>query len=163
GTWDLEHEHIKQFYVLNHKKYAYVDEENEIQVKAGGIPNDSFNRNLPFDEFIRTQFSDAVEIKTIKSIYNNQETITIYTSISHFSYEVEIKTLKYNYNNKETISIYQSKTQLEIGQGYRIYSSGKLYDRMKSKMFEDIRKQVDEFNSDVLYIESIIGTFSLSD
>src|SRR5699024_11284721 len=41
GTWDLEHEHIKQFYVLNHKKYAYVDEENEIQVKAGGIPNDS--------------------------------------------------------------------------------------------------------------------------
>src|SRR5699024_11586687 len=45
-TWDLEHEHIKQFYVLNHKKYAYVDEENEIQVKAGGIPNDSFNRNL---------------------------------------------------------------------------------------------------------------------
>src|SRR5699024_11033667 len=52
---------------------------------------------------------------------------------------------------------------LEIGQGYRIYSSGKLYDRMKSKMFEDIRKQVDEFNSDVLYIESIIGTFSLSD
>ena len=135
GTWDLEHEHIKQFYVLNHKKYAYVDEENEIQVKAGGIPNDSFNRNLPFDEFIRTQFSDGVEIKTLKSIYNNQETISIYPSITH----------------------------LEIGQGYRIYSSGKLYDRMKSKMFEDIRKQVDEFNSDVLYIESIIGTFSLSD
>lgn len=135
GTWDLEHEHIKQFYVLNHKKYAYVDEENEIQVKAGGIPNDSFNRNLPFDEFIRTQFSDGVEIKTLKSIYNNQETISIYPSITH----------------------------LEIGQGYRIYSSGKLYDRMKSKMFEDIRKQVDEFKSDVLYIESIIGTFSLSD
>src|SRR5699024_912131 len=96
--------------------------------------NDSFNRNLPFDEFIRTQFSDGVEIKTLKSIYNNQETISIYPSITH----------------------------LEIGQGYRIYSSGKLYDRMKSKMFEDIRKQVDEFNSDVLYIESIIGTFSLS-
>src|SRR5699024_1172700 len=97
--------------------------------------NDSFNRNLPFDEFIRTQFSDGVEIKTLKSIYNNQETISIYPSITH----------------------------LEIGQGYRIYSSGKLYDRMKSIMYEDIRKQVDEFNSDVLYIESIISTFSLSD
>src|SRR5699024_2543927 len=123
------------FYVINNKKNEYVNKKNKIQEKAGGIPNDSFNRNLPFDEFIRTQFSDGVEIKTLKSIYNNQETISIYPSITH----------------------------LEIVQGNRIYSSDKLYDRMKYKMFEYIRKQVDEFNSDVLYIESIIGTFSLSD
>src|SRR5699024_12519409 len=110
------------------KKYAYVDEENEIQVKAGGIPNESFNRNLPIDEFIRTQFSDGVEIKTLKSIYNNQETISIYPSI----------------------------TYLEIGQGYRIYSSCKLYDRMKSKMFDTIRQQDTEYTSVIFYIDNNI-------
>ena len=34
---------------------------------------------------------------------------------------------------------------------------------MKAKMFEQIRQQEDSFTSDVLYIESFLGTFSLSD
>src|SRR5699024_9724292 len=135
GTWDLEHEHLSKFYVLNHKKYAYVDEKGEIQVKAGGVPNDSFNRDMSFEKFIETQFSDGVEIKTLKSIYNKDE----------------------------TISIYPSTTKLEVGKGYRIHSNGKYYDLMKAKMFEKIREQEDQFTSDVLYIESILGTFSLSD
>ena len=135
GTWDLEHNNLTKFYVLNHKKYAYLDEDGKINVKAGGIPNKSFNREMEFETFIKTQFSDGVEVKTLKSIYNEQETISIYPSI----------------------------TKLEVGKGYRIRSSGKFYETMKSKMFEQIRKQEDSFNSDVLYIESIIGTFSLSD
>jgi len=135
GTWDMEHENLPKFYVLNHKKYAYVNEEGEIQVKAGGVPNESFKRDMSFEKFIETQFSDGVEIKNTKSIYNNGE----------------------------TISIYPSTTKLEVGKGYRIHSNGKLYDHMKAKMFEDIQKQADDFNSDVLYIESILGTFSLSD
>src|SRR5699024_4452862 len=135
GTWDLEHDHLSKFYVLNHKKYAYVDEENKIKVKAGGIPNDSFNTNMIFDKFIETQFSDGVKIETNKSIYNRQE----------------------------TISIYPSTTKLEVGKGYRIHSNGKFYDQMKAKMFEEIRQQEDSFTSDVLYIESFLGTFSLSD
>src|SRR5699024_7033212 len=113
------------------------EEENKYKrkVKAGGVPNDSFNTDMEFDNFIKTQFSDGVEIKTNKSIYNNQETISIYPSI----------------------------TKLEVGQGYRIHSNGKFYDKMKAKIFEQIREQADQFTSDVLYIESYLGTFSLSD
>lgn len=135
GTWDLEHDHLINFYVLNHKKYAYQKKDGGINVKAGGVPNDSFNTNMSFKEFIETQFSDSVEIETTKSIYNKQRTISIYPSI----------------------------TRLEVGKGYRVRSGGKFYDTMKAKMFEEIRKQANEFNSDVLYIESILGTFSLSD
>ena len=135
GTWDLEHNNLSKFYVLNHKKYAYQDEQGKIKVKAGGIPNDSFNYNMDFETFIKTQFSDGVEIKTIKAIYNNSE----------------------------TISIYPSTTKLEVGKGYRIKTSGKLFDRMKEKMFDDIKNQVNDFDSDVLYVESVIGTFSIAD
>lgn len=135
GTWDLEHENLTKFYVLNHKKYAYQTEEGEIKVKAGGIPNESFDRDMSFEKFIETQFSDGVEIKTTKSIYNEQKTISIYPSI----------------------------TKLEVGKGYRIHASGNYYDTMKEKIFEEIREEEDQFTSDVLYIESVIGTFSLSD
>ena len=135
GTWDLEHEHLPKFYVLNHKKYAYTDEEGQIQVKAGGVPNESFDRDMSFEEFIRTQFSDGVEIQNLKSIYNNQE----------------------------TISIYPSTTKLEVGHGYRIHANGKLYDQLKDQLFKEVKQQADDIHSDVLYIESVIGTFSLSD
>lgn len=104
-------------------------------MKAGGVPNESFNTNMSFKDFIDTQFSDGVEIETTKSIYNDDETISIYPSV----------------------------TKLEVGKGYRIHANGKFYDTMKAKMFEQIRQQEDEFTSDVLYIESFLGTFSLSD
>ena len=140
GTWSMDHEHLPRFYVMNHKKYAYEkwdDDENKwvIEVKAGGVPGDSFNLEMDFDEFIRTQFSNGVEIKTLKSIYNNQG----------------------------TISIYPATTKLEVGRGYRVHAGGKFYDRMKAQLFESIRKQEHEFTDDVLYIESVLGTFSLSD
>lgn len=135
GTWDLEHENLPKFYVLNHKKYAYQTEDGEIKVKAGGIPNESFDRDMSFEKFIETQFSDGVEIKTTKSIYNEQRTISIYPSV----------------------------TKLEVGKGYRVHASGNYYDTMKEKIFEEIREEEDQFTSDVLYIESVIGTFSLSD
>ena len=135
GKWDLEHDNLSKFYVLNHKKYAYQDDDGEIEVKAGGIPNDSFNVNMTFEEFIDTQFSHGVEINTIKSIYNK----------------------------KQTISIYPSITKLEVGNGYRIYSNSQFYDQQKEKIFKEVKEQADDFTSDVLYIESIIGTFSIAD
>ena len=42
GKWDLENENLKKIYVLNHKKYAYQTSDDEIIVKAGGVPNDTF-------------------------------------------------------------------------------------------------------------------------
>ena len=134
GTWGIELDNCPNFYVLNHKKYCYVDEQGKIQVRSGGVPHDSFNRDMSFKEFVDTQFSDGVEIETKKSIYNNEETISIYPSI----------------------------TKLEIGSGYRVHSSGQLYDMMKDKIFNEVKQNVDD-TSDMLYLETVIGTFSLSE
>ena len=134
GKWDLEHDHLTHFYILNHKKYCFM-EDNEIMVKAGGVPNEAFNRELDFETFIKTQFSDGVEIKNTKSIYNEQG----------------------------TISIYPSKTILEVGKGYRIHANSILYNQIKKQMIKDLKTKLDDFTSDILYIESVIGTFSLSD
>lgn len=135
GKWTLEHENMTKFYVLNHKKYAYLDEKGEINVRSGGISHKSFNLDMDFEDFINTQFCDGAVVDTLKSIYT-----------------------KY-----ETIAIYPSKTKLEIGKGYRLRSEGKVFEDMKKKMFEDIRKEGDLMTSDVLYIESTLGTFSLAD
>src|SRR5699024_5605116 len=116
GTWDQEHENLSNFYVLNHKKYAYTDEEGEIQVKAGGVPNNAFNRDMSFKEFIETQFSDGVEINNLKSIYNKNG----------------------------TISIYPSTTKLEVGKGYRLFSITKFYEKMKEQLFQALRNEEDE-------------------
>lgn len=135
GKWGLDYDTLNNFYVLNHKKYTFTDEEGKIKVRAGGIPNDSFNTEMTFEKFIETQFSEGVEIPTKKSIYNRGETISIYPSI----------------------------TKLELGAGYRIHASGTLYDELKAQMFKEIRENIDVFTSDVLYVESIIGSFSLAD
>ena len=135
GTWELEHDNLVNFYVLNHKKYAYETEDGKIKVRAGGIPNDSFNTDMTFDRFIETQFSDGIKINNLKSIYNKQG----------------------------TISIYPSTTKLEVGKGYRIKSNGKYYNKMKEHIFKQAKEQAEDTSSDVLYIESTIGTFSLSE
>lgn len=135
GTWELEHDNLVNFYVLNHKKYAYETEDGKIKVRAGGIPNDSFNTDMTFERFIETQFSDGIKINNLKSIYNKQG----------------------------TISIYPSTTKLEVGKGYRIKSNGKYYNKMKEHIFKQAKEQAEDTSSDVLYIESTIGTFSLSE
>ena len=135
GKWDIEHEHLKKFYVLNHKKYAYVDENNEIQIKSGGIVKDSFNTNMSFEQFIDTQFSHGKSVTMNKGIYNEQG----------------------------TISIYPSKTYFEIGQGYRITSYNPFLDNLKNNMLEQIKESIDEFTNDLLFVESVLGTFSISD
>src|SRR5699024_2505010 len=77
GKWDLENEHIDKFYVLNHKKYCY-EVNGKINVRSGGVPHSSFNTDMDFETFVDTQFSDGVQLNTLKSIYNNDETISIY-------------------------------------------------------------------------------------
>ena len=134
GKWDIENDYITYFYVLNHKKYCY-EVNGKIKVRSGGVPHSSFNTNMDFNKFIETQFSDGVEIKTLKSIYNNDETISIYPSI----------------------------TRLEVGKGYRIKTNSQWYEKEKNQIFSEIKEHIDEFTNDVLYIESTIGTFSIND
>lgn len=143
GTWGLDHVNLKNFYILNHKKYCYEAYNKktglmDIVVKSGGIPHNSFDLSLPrmpFDLFIKTQFSAGVELKTLKSIYNKQK----------------------------TISLYPATTKLEAGRGYRIMSGGKLYEDLKQQIFQEVRDVYDPFTDEGLYVETIIGTYSISD
>lgn len=137
GKWGVQNEYIDYFYLLNHKKYAY-EEKGKIVVKAGGVPNESFNKNLSFKEFIRVQFSVGAKIQNTKSIYTEYE----------------------------TIAIYESHTLLDKGGYYPTYSNTGFYDD-KQKLFEDIREYLknseNETLDDLLYIESTIGSFSFAD
>lgn len=143
GTWGLDHENLPFFYILHHKKYCYEYYNKkkgrwDIAVRSGGIPHDTFDLSLPrvpFDLFVKYQFSEGVKLKTTKSIYNEQQ----------------------------TISIYPSTTELKVGGGYRFMSNNKFYDQFKERLFQDMRNNLDEFTDDALYVESELGTFSISD
>ena len=94
-----------------------------------------FKTDVPFEQFIENQFSHGTELHNLKSIYNNEQ----------------------------TISIYPSTTQLEMGKGYAIHSDGQNFKKMKARLIKEVDEQMDKFTDDVLYIESTIGTFSLSE
>ena len=134
GKWDVQNEIIDKFYTLNHKKYAYL-EDGEITVKAGGIPNEAFDRDLDFKTFIDTQFCHGVTIKNTKGIYNEQG----------------------------TISIYESETLLELGKPYRNFAHDPDYTNKKEKLFKLVKEELEENDEDGLYIESNIGTFSITE
>lgn len=136
GKWDIENDYIKSFYVMNHKKYAYEKPDGTIVIKAGGIPQSSFDINMTFENFVKTQFHDGVEIDVLKSIYNEGR----------------------------TISIYPAKTKLDLGKGYRLKTFDPKYEEEKQKMFDEIKAQLkDGTVSDVLYIESTLGTFAMQE
>lgn len=140
GKWGYDSEQIDKFIVINHKKYAYEHyckkkKKVRIIVKAGGIPQKAFDTNMSFEKFVETQFTDGVNIKNTKSIFNKQG----------------------------TISIYDSHTKLQTGNGYRLFAHDELIESMKKQMLEDIKLNGDGSVPDMLYIESNIGTFSMSD
>lgn len=138
GKWDIEHEQIDKMYVLNHKKYAILineDNKKEIIIKCGGIPNESFNRNMSFERFIETQFSDGIEVKNTKSILNKQG----------------------------TVSIYPSSTKLELGGGYPIFADDETIKKIRNSILDKAKKDFINGSEDIMYIESNIGTFSVSD
>jgi hypothetical protein len=81
GSWDVEHANIKGFLALNHKKYCYYDaDKKEIGVRSGGISKNSWNLDMSFDDFLKTQFHDGAKIKNIKSILTKYRTVAIYNS-----------------------------------------------------------------------------------
>src|SRR5699024_610212 len=43
GKCDVEHNHLTHFYIIYHKKYCFMEDDN-IFVKAGRVPNEAFNR-----------------------------------------------------------------------------------------------------------------------
>lgn len=135
GSFGIDTKTIKYFYILNHKKYAYYDKSG-IHVKCGGVRQESFNKNMFFDEFIKTQFSEGVSLPNTRSILNEQKTITIY----------------------------ESKTELKKGGIYPLYSSDVNIENI-NKMFEDIKNKLPKegLADTSLYIECPYGDFSLTE
>lgn len=145
GAWDMEHKHIKSMYVLNHKKYCLLNDKDKIEVFSGGIPHDAFNTDMPFDEFVKTQFSDGVEIANLKNTYTHDE----------------------------VICLYMSKTEIKQGGKYPDhYSKGMdaknliLDTRMTQMTFDGVlneRTGEDEDPDGILYFETELGSHGTSD
>ena len=82
GAWDIEHENIKKMSVLNHKKYCLLNKDDEIEIHCGGIPLDTFDKNMTFENFVKTQFSDGAKMLVKKHSYTKTGTIAIYDALT---------------------------------------------------------------------------------
>lgn len=138
GKWDIENEHIEKFYILNHKKYAYVS-NGKIKFRCGGVRKSNFNTNVSFEDFIEHQFSDGVKIPNTRSIRNEWN----------------------------TISIYEGSTLLEHGKDYPEYYS-KENEELKKSIIESIHQSFineaeQDTSSQLLYVETEHGTISTRD
>lgn len=135
GAWDIENDYISSFYVLNHKKYAYYTEDSKkIKIRSGGIRHASFNTDMPFDTFIKTQFHDGATVQNTRSIMNAQG----------------------------VISIYEAETKLDKGGQYPSMFS-QVIDKQRKELKERIKAELEEQLDDYMYIESELGSFSSRD
>lgn len=138
GKWDIENEHIEKFYILNHKKYAYVS-NGKIKFRCGGVRKSNFNIDVSFEDFIKYQFSDGVKIPNTRSIRNEWN----------------------------TISIYEGTTLLEHGKDYPDNYS-KENEEFKKSIIESIHQSFineaeQDTSSQLLYVETEYGTISTRD
>ena len=132
GAWDIENKNISSFYVLNHKKYAYyTEDEQKIKIRSGGIRHSTFNTDMSFDEFVKTQFHDGAYVENTRSLMNEQGVITIY----------------------------EAKTKLEKGGLYPSIFSG-FMDNARADLMSEIKKDIMSGLEDFMYIESDLGSFS---
>lgn len=167
GAWSYDVEEITQFFVLNHKKYAYYNNDinkktgkpKGIVFKSGGIELTSFSlfenskgelqksptnsltgevhSPITFNRFIEEQFHHGVKVKSKKSIMNKQGVITIY----------------------------DSDVLIEMGRNYPTHFSEILTNRKKnmlSTIKEDFIQNDIEYD-DVLFLETELGVFSISE
>lgn len=142
GAWDMEHKHIKSMYVLNHKKYCLLNDKDEIEVFSGGISHDAFNTAMPFDEFVKTQFSNGREISNLKNTYTHDGVICLYMSTT----EVKLGG-KYPNHYSEDLEI-----RNEI-----------LGARMQEMVLEGILDNELDASGEALYFENALGSYGASD
>ena len=81
GCWDIEHRG-NRFYVATHKKYCFVDDEDGLDLRFGGVPKNSFDTSLPFDDFVDQYMSVGCEIKNTRSIMTEEHKPAIYETIT---------------------------------------------------------------------------------
>lgn len=136
GGWDIEHETITKFYAFNHKKYALYD--NGIVVRCGGVAKDVITQWVDsslddFHFFVSTYFSNGTIIDTLRSIRNDEN----------------------------TISIYSAETKLEAGKTYFDYYSREQETIIKEAL-ERFRDELVS-NDEYLYIETPAGSIGVND
>ena len=103
-------------------------------MRCAGVGLDSFNLNQSFEAFIKSEFHDSAKILNQKSIFNEQETISIYPSVTYMD-KGETYATKFNY----------------------------LDEIKKEMLLEHLKEELKEGLDDALYIESEIGAFSIHD
>ena len=134
GYWKREH-HMSHFYILNHKKYAYYDDEKQdIGIRSGGVSKDAFNTDMAFDEFIRTQFSAGATLPSTKS------TLT----------------------KSGTLAIYQSKIILDVGKPYQIEMKDE-NKAILNLIAKKAKHDIIEMDTDAMYIETPWGSLSVNE
>lgn len=134
GKFKTDHV-ASQFYILNHKKYAYVDANTgEIITRSGGIPAKTFDLNQSFESFISSQFSPGTTITNTKSILTNVG----------------------------TLAIYESETNLEAGVRYPETAS-EIHKEILREIAKNAQEEISENDSDGLYIETPFGVISVSE
>lgn len=133
GSWDIEHNLITEFYVLNHKKYAFYD--NGIVFHCGGIPEEAFDTDMTFKEFVDTQFHKGVQMPNNRSIMTTEGTIVIY----------------------------ESSTELDEGGSYPTHYTDE-DELIEQQVKKELRKQLTEQDdNDIMYIEYELGSMALKD
>lgn len=158
GGWDIEHETITKFYAFNHKKYALYD--NGIVVRCGGVSKsmikewikDSCNN---FEYFVYTYFTNGVRIDSIRSIRNDENTISIYESQSELlagnKYLLEYSNQAEEYLNslanelRDSISASEDAKYIDTEYG-SIGVNDLFYYKIKDNANSNIKELIGEYN-----------------
>lgn len=69
GGWDIEHIG-HEFYISNHKKYCFTDDQTGLDFRFGGCRKSSFDTSLTFDEFVDTYMAVGCTVKNTRSVMN---------------------------------------------------------------------------------------------
>lgn len=69
GGWDIEHMG-HEFYISNHKKYCFTDDQTGLDFRFGGCRKSSFDTSLSFDEFVETYMEVGCTVKNTRSVMN---------------------------------------------------------------------------------------------
>lgn len=132
GYFKKEHT-IDKMYILNHKKYAFVD-SGKINIRSGGVNQSQFNLDQPFEQFIETQFSAGVTVPSTKSVLTNLG----------------------------TLAIYNSSIKLDVGNAYPTKMYREQVDILNN-IADNARNDIIDSSEDAIFIETPFGVLSVSE
>ena len=103
GKFSFDSKTITNFIILNHKKYAYMD-NGKITVKCGGVPLEAFKTDYKdFNQFILNEYYPTRKVPSKSHILSNQGTMIIYDSVTKLDLGVENQRKLYDPEVKDAI------------------------------------------------------------